>query len=56
MFDEREKPPLRDGGLSEMSSAGCLIDNSEIKPSSQNSQVLYQAPAGFAAMRMERRS
>jgi hypothetical protein len=54
MLDEREKPPLGDGGLSELplhDGAG----NSEIKPLRENRQVLYQAPAGIAAMRMERR-
>jgi hypothetical protein len=47
----REKPPSRNGGgLSETS------DNSEIKPSSQNSQVLYKAPAGIVvAKRLGRR-
>jgi hypothetical protein len=55
MLFDRERPPLGDGGLSEMSSAGCL-DNSETKPLRENRRVLYQAPAGIAAMRMERRS
>jgi hypothetical protein len=36
MLDEREKPPLRDGGLSEMSSD--CFDNSEIKPPHPNTQ------------------
>jgi len=42
MLDEREKPPLRDGGLSEMSSAGCLIDNSETKSPRPNTQIKFQ--------------
>jgi len=45
----REKPPLG-GGLSETS------DTSETKPSSQNSQVLYQAPAGIAVAMRQRAS
>jgi hypothetical protein len=46
----REKPPLRGGGLSETS------DTSEVKPSRQNTQVLYQAPAGIAVAMRQRAS
>jgi len=52
---EIEKAPRAGGAFFEMSSAGCL-DNSETKPLRENRRVLYQAPAGIAAMRMERRS
>jgi hypothetical protein len=41
MLDEIEKPPLGNGGLSEKSLAGCL-DNSEIKPPLQNTQIKFQ--------------
>jgi hypothetical protein len=44
MLDEIEKAPRAGGAFSEMSSAGCL-DNSEIKPPRQNTQIKFQAPA-----------
>jgi hypothetical protein len=45
MLDEIEKAPSVEGGLSGMSSAGCL-DNSEIKPPRESTQGKFQAPAG----------
>ena len=47
MLDEREKPPLGDGGLSGMSSAGCF-DTSEIKAPHQYTQIKFQNPAEAA--------
>jgi hypothetical protein len=44
MLDEIEKPPLGESGFSEMSSAGCLDNNSEIKPPRQNPQVKLRDP------------
>jgi len=41
MLDEIEKAPRAGGAFSEMSSAGCL-DNSEIKPPRQNTQIKFQ--------------
>jgi hypothetical protein len=50
--DEIEKAPSAESAFPEMSSAGCL-DNSEVKPSSQNTQIKFPAPApagaGFGA-------
>ena len=43
MFDEREKPPLRDGGLSGTSSD--CFDYSEIKPPRPKTQIKFQDPA-----------
>jgi hypothetical protein len=40
----RERPPCPNGGLSEMSSAGCL-DNSETKLPRPNTQIKFQVPA-----------
>jgi hypothetical protein len=49
MLDEREKPPLRDGGLSGTSSD--CFDNSEIKPPRSKAQIKFQdlAEAEFDA-------
>ncbi len=44
MLDEREKPPLGDGGLSRTSSAGCfdILESNTTRP---NTQIKFQDPA-----------
>jgi hypothetical protein len=39
-----EKAPSAEGAFSEMSSAGCCLDNPEIKPPRQNTQIKFQDP------------
>ncbi|PNE10148.1 MAG: hypothetical protein CR217_15985 [Beijerinckiaceae bacterium] len=40
-----EKAPSAEGAFSEMSPAGCYLDNSENRPPRQNTQIKFQAPA-----------
>jgi hypothetical protein len=45
MLNEIEKAPSAEGAFSEMSSAGCCLDNSENRPPRQNTQIKFQDQA-----------